>query len=199
MAGKSDYSLKKRTKFANALAKALAPEGSGATLTAVNDAIFPGLADLADPMFAIEIIPMVTPQCTAMPTTQELRDAILQAHRRTAPQARQKPALKPITPWILQRVMQACGGQPGPNLSAWLQSHGHSDAEIDDAANASSASFASAKRDWQNPRIVLESATSLDGHPMAGILGRMLHALVERHAPENLGWIPPQYHPDNRS
>ena len=56
-----------------------------------------------------------------------------------------------------------------------------------------------AKSDWSDPAKVRASVANLQQNAAPGmrmILGRMLANLVERHAPENLGYVPPEYHPD---
>ena len=53
------------------------------------------------------------------------------------------------------------------------------------------------KRSWQSPVSVREAVARLEDAP-AGLrlsLGRMLGAAVKRHAPENLGFVPPEFHP----
>jgi hypothetical protein len=52
---------------------------------------------------------------------------------------------------------------------------------------------AEAKADWQQPDVVRHAIRSLDGHPKRAELGRMLAALINRHAPENLGLLPPAF------
>lgn len=50
-----------------------------------------------------------------------------------------------------------------------------------------------AKMDWMDPNKVRESAAKLDGHKMRMVLGRMLARMVRKHAPENLGHLPPEF------
>ena len=54
--------------------------------------------------------------------------------------------------------------------------------------------FAAAKSDWQDPNKVRASAVRIGAdHPHRMRLGRMLAALVGKHAPENLGHLPPEF------
>lgn len=54
--------------------------------------------------------------------------------------------------------------------------------------------MAAAKSDWSDPNKVRASAHRIgDDHPHGLRLGRMLAALVGRHAPENLGYLPPEW------
>lgn len=50
-----------------------------------------------------------------------------------------------------------------------------------------------AKMDWMDPNKVRASAANLDGHPMRIVLGRMLARILRKHAPENLGYLPPEF------
>lgn len=53
-----------------------------------------------------------------------------------------------------------------------------------------------AKRDWSDPAKVQASMRLVLSSPVKQLeLGRMLAALVHRHAPENLGLLPPAWHP----
>ncbi|HEY8749943.1 MAG TPA: hypothetical protein VIM11_18310 [Tepidisphaeraceae bacterium] len=57
---------------------------------------------------------------------------------------------------------------------------------------------ATAKDDWSDPVKVRASVANLERNAAPGmrlLLGRMLANLVHRHAPENLGFVPPEYHP----
>lgn len=54
--------------------------------------------------------------------------------------------------------------------------------------------LAAAKADWQDPNTVRMSAHRIgDDHPHRMRMGRMLASLVRRHAPENLGYLPPEF------
>lgn len=52
---------------------------------------------------------------------------------------------------------------------------------------------AEAAADWADPAKVRASAASLVGHPRRLELGRMLAALVNRHAPQNVALLPPEF------
>lgn len=53
-----------------------------------------------------------------------------------------------------------------------------------------------AKADWSDPHKVVASANRIgDDHPFRFRLGRMLGALVGKHAPQNLAYLPPDWHP----
>jgi len=52
---------------------------------------------------------------------------------------------------------------------------------------------AEARADWEQPGKVLASLRGLEGHPRRLEFGRMLAALVNRHAPENVGLLPPEF------
>lgn len=201
MPPKPEYARAQRLKFVAKLAKLLAPTGSASTLQALNDAVFPGLADVPDAAFGSHIPALIATRCTAMPDTQELRTLLIDALTRTAGQppshthASGGRAFAPVPPWMLQRIMEQCGFNPSHMLQSWLRVHGVDDEAIQASKREMLAERAQAKSDWSDPQIVLSAAASLEGHPMAGILGRMLHALVERHAPQNAGWVPPHFHP----
>lgn len=48
-------------------------------------------------------------------------------------------------------------------------------------------------RDWQDPAKIRSSVAKLDGHPLRSLLGRNLGALVRRHAPQNIGYLPAEW------
>ncbi len=52
-----------------------------------------------------------------------------------------------------------------------------------------------AERDWADPANVRRSLSLLTDHPMQDHLGKMLGALVMRHAPGNCMLLPDQYRP----
>lgn len=52
---------------------------------------------------------------------------------------------------------------------------------------------ADAKADWEQPDRVRTALRGLEGHPRRLELGRMLAALVNRHAPQNVGLLPPEF------
>jgi hypothetical protein len=55
-----------------------------------------------------------------------------------------------------------------------------------------------AKHDWSDPAKVRASVANLQQNASPAfrlLLGKMLGGLVKRHAPENLGMVPSQYHP----
>lgn len=55
---------------------------------------------------------------------------------------------------------------------------------------------AQAQADWSDPIKVRQSLAGIGlDHPMRDYLGRMLGSLVAKHAPENLGLVPPAWHP----
>lgn len=54
--------------------------------------------------------------------------------------------------------------------------------------------MAAAKADWQDPAKVRASVMGIgDDHPQRIRVGRVLAAVVRRHAPENLGYLPPEF------
>ena len=58
---------------------------------------------------------------------------------------------------------------------------------------------AAIKASWQSPAAVRSAVLKVeeDAAPaFRDLLGRMLGTIVARHAPENLGHIPPEYHPN---
>lgn len=56
---------------------------------------------------------------------------------------------------------------------------------------------AAVKRSWQSPASVREALAELEDAPvgMRLVLGRLVGAAVRAHAPENLGFVPPEFHP----
>lgn len=55
--------------------------------------------------------------------------------------------------------------------------------------------LAEARDDWSQPWKIRESLANIgEDHPHRLRLGRMLAALVRKHAPDNLGHIPPEFH-----
>lgn len=48
-------------------------------------------------------------------------------------------------------------------------------------------------RDWEDPAKIRSSVAKLDEHPMRDLLGRMLGALVRRHAPQNITFLPAEW------
>jgi len=99
--------------------------------------------------------------------------------------------LKPRPPaWLIDRILEACQGQPDPMLSAWLASRQVYPNEISQWRSDHSPT-----RDWEDPNVVMRASASLDGHPMRGYLGGMLSALVQRHAPHNVKFLHPDFIP----
>ena len=63
-----------------------------------------------------------------------------------------------------------------------------------EARQAQEQRDAEVRTDWADPFKVRESAAKIgDDHPMRERLGRMLAALVKRHAPQNLGLLRPEW------
>ena len=52
---------------------------------------------------------------------------------------------------------------------------------------------AETKADWQEPEAVRRAIASLVGQPRRLELGRMLAAMIHRHAPQNVGLLPPEF------
>lgn len=125
MPDKSEYSRTRRLKFCAKLAKLIAPEGSASTLQAVNDAVFPGLADLPDAAFGPHVPALIATRCTALPDADELRTLLTAALHRTgsaAPTTHGERNHPPVPHWLLRRIMSESGGKPGPMLRDWLDS-----------------------------------------------------------------------------
>lgn len=54
--------------------------------------------------------------------------------------------------------------------------------------------LAAAKSDWQDPGKIRASAHRIgEDHPHRLLVGRILAALVLRHAPENISFVPPEF------
>lgn len=49
------------------------------------------------------------------------------------------------------------------------------------------------RADWSDPQKIRESIAKLDGHPMRHHLGKILGNAVRANAPENLGYLPPEW------
>ena len=94
-------------------------------------------------------------------------------------------------PWLVDKILGECADRPGPMLRDWLEARG-----VDVEAAISARTAAQARADWSDAARVRESVRKLAGHPTEEPLGRMLGVAVARHAPENLGHIPPEYHPN---
>lgn len=97
--------------------------------------------------------------------------------------------LKPRPPqWLIDRVLEACQGQPDAMLADWLLSR---QVYPDDIAAWRHPSVPSA--DWADPGKVLRSVRAIvtdPPHPQATFLLAMLHSLVSRHAPQNADLVP---------
>jgi hypothetical protein len=120
------YSREKRMKFAAKLSKKLSPSDSGPLLAHLHDQLFPGLADLPDAMFSPALADLIAPKCSVLPNAAELRKLLLEAQKRTEPEAPPKLAktYPPIPAWLLAKIREQCGGQPSPLLANWLQTRG---------------------------------------------------------------------------
>lgn len=120
------------------------------------------------------------------------------------------PMLDDIDPKILdlkllQEVAAACThGMPNyaklrgfmdarmDALKPKLTSNSVNNREAAERAKASE-SYRATVEDWSDPMKVLSSARNLDGHPQRRRMGRLLSALVQRHAPGNLQYLPPEF------
>lgn len=49
------------------------------------------------------------------------------------------------------------------------------------------------RADWSDPQKIRESIAKLDGRPMRHLLGKILGNAVRANAPENLGYLPPEW------
>lgn len=97
--------------------------------------------------------------------------------------------LKPRLPdWLLEKILESCRGQPDDLLRAWLGTRQVSAHDIGRWCSESQAA-----QHWSDPRAVMAAASSLEGHPMRKHLGGMLGALIQRHAPQNVGYLHPDF------
>lgn len=59
------------------------------------------------------------------------------------------------------------------------------------------------RKSWQSPSAVRESLATVnsmgDRHPLRDVCGKMLGKAVWKYAPQNLGLIPPEWHPTKES
>jgi hypothetical protein len=90
---------------------------------------------------------------------------------------------------VVEMILTDSNGQPGPKTAYWLNSKGiYPDARGIWPGTARVASErADAVRSWSDPANVTASLRGLRGHPREAVLTDMLHGLVQRHAPQNLG------------
>lgn len=95
-----------------------------------------------------------------------------------------------VSGYVVDRIMLECGGKPGPMLRNWLESKG---VDIDAAGKTGDQAHA----DWSDPAKVRASVAKLAGHPMERALGNLLATAVARHAPDNLAFVPAEFHPQN--
>ena len=126
---------------------------------------------------------------SAFPTWAILRTALTTWLEQHMKQAEQKFDGEMITPYLLEKVMEGCNGNPGPMLASWLNKKGvYPDARgIWPGTARMAAERAEAVRSWSDPANVTASLQRLRGHPREAVLTDMLHGLVKRHAPQNLG------------
>lgn len=176
-----------RLKFAEALAHSIPSKaGSGGVLAAVIEAVGK-LTDVPRGHFTVEAAQRIGPKCSQRPTEFEIRTLLLDG---SSP----LPIVnaKPMAEFLINRILDECGDRPGPLLASEFSARGH---DLNAILAERARQRDEAKQDWSDPQKVAASAKRLAGHPMEHYLGKMLYGLVHKHAPQNLGWIPPKYHP----
>jgi hypothetical protein len=173
-------STDRRRRFAAKLASLLDPGSNAGSLAAIIDAL-PALSDLPESAFALRNADAIAQKCSALPSARELRELLTGGAQRP---------VRDVTPppeWLTDRVMEQCGGQPGPFLHQWFDGHG-----IEDHRLANANHHAQVRADWADAGKVLRSVRAIldPPHPQAKFLLGMLSSLVERHAPANASLVP---------
>lgn len=126
------------------------------------------------------------------PTYRVLREALTTwygQHGALAVAARSEPGYG-LQDWLLDRIMTECGNQRGQMLRSWLETKG-----VDVDAVVAQRAATQARADWSDPAKVRASVAKLAGHPMERALGNLLAPSVARHAPDNLAFVPAEFHP----
>ena len=148
------------------------------------------LADEFGPeAFTQESLKAIADKNDFFPSHQVIRDGLL-AHL-SSRRAITGFVATSLPDWLRDKILSEVEGCPGNQLRGWLAGKGVSDGEISQWLEDRRGSGAGA--DWKDPAKIRESLSKLGDGKYRKMMGRLLVALVHRHAPENLGHIPPEF------
>lgn len=195
------YSVERRAIFAGTLAKAIDPGASGPVLSHLSEFVMPGIKTLPDKLFSKENAAAIAHMLFNNPTTDDVHRALMSLGQQVALVDPVKN-LGPMPDWQLQRILDDNSDierdwlkpreeRHQPILRDWLENR---NGDLLPVLQSRAERRKDVAADWSDPGKVRSSAAKLEGHPFGLTMGRMLFALVLKHAPQNACWVPPQYH-----
>ena len=126
----------------------------------------------------VAMLPMLADVDDRAFTNRECLNRVVTIKRRTIVPA-YADVREAMTSWLKDNAPPAL---PSPDEEPW--------------ARKIRAEREQAVADWSDVTIIRRALLSLETTPMKHLLGKLLGALVYRHAPQNLCHIPPEWHPE---